>query len=253
MSCFLATSLVYPDAGLFFHVSGSWPVDHSGHDSLMSALLSASSVSGREPPLRSCRFEAVYCRTREDMSTPKYPLRPVRSTDSPSVRPSVSTRIFCEAYSAFGGVRCPFNLHCARRFLDYLRCLVSECFSARGGGGGSVGRLPPKAVGPWSGSLSLRRGSLPVSYSVENHPRSSRDRHSRFGRVSGRCRLDTSTLAYILQPVKPIARFFLCDINVSYPASSDDKNVAAAGGGPAAVIGSWLGSGMGMGRGWGWG
>lgn len=64
---------------------GSGPIDHSGHASLMSALLSASSVGGREPPLRSCRFEAVNCRNREDMSTPNYPLRPLRSTDSPWV------------------------------------------------------------------------------------------------------------------------------------------------------------------------
>ena len=178
---------------------GSGPIDHSGHASLMSALLSALSVGGREPPLRSCRFEAVYCRNREDMSTPNYPLRPMRSTDSPSVRPSVSTWIFRGAYSAFGDVRCPFNLHCTRRFLDYLRCLVSGCIPARGGGGGSVGRLPPEAVGPWSGSLSLRRGSVPVSYSVENHPRSSPGCHTQpgFGRASGRRRLDNPILAYI--------------------------------------------------------
>ena len=133
---------------------GSGPIDHSGHASLMSALLSALSVGGREPPLRSCRFEAVYCRNREDMSTPNYPLRPMRSTDSPSVRPSVSTWIFRGPYSAFRDIRCPFNLHCARRILDYLRCLVSGCIPARGGGGGSIGRLPPEAVGPWRGSLS---------------------------------------------------------------------------------------------------
>ena len=80
----LATSWLTPTQVLSSVSPGSGPIDHSGHDSLMSALLSASSVGGREPPLRSCRFEAVYCRTREDMSTPKYPLRPVRSTDSPS-------------------------------------------------------------------------------------------------------------------------------------------------------------------------
>ena len=196
---FVSNFLVYPDAGLVFRVTRLWADRSLGHASLMSALLSALSVGGREPPLRSCRFEAVYCRNREDMSTPNYPLRPMRSTDSPSVRPSVSTWIFRGAYSAFGDVRCPFNLHCTRRFLDYLRCLVSGCIPARGGGGGSVGRLPPEAVGPWSGSLSLRRGSVPVSYSVENHPRSSPGCHTQpgFGRASGRRRLDNPILAYI--------------------------------------------------------